>query len=82
MATKRRQRLGTYPNLQQHRESLGWSIGTLRSKLDTTLSEKTLSRLESGYGVRVENAHMVFNAINRDHPDDLDRANEIVEIVR
>ena len=73
----RKQSLAGYKNLNLHRTELGWSIPELRAKTDGPPSERSVRRLESGYAIRAESAHKLFNVINAAKGGTLARSVEI-----
>ncbi|WP_147021520.1 hypothetical protein [Methylobacterium radiotolerans] len=74
--------MATYANLRAHREALGWSIPELISKLEgAAISERSVRRLEDGYGIRPESAHKIFNAISKCYHEPLVREDNVKVVV-
>jgi ribosome-binding protein aMBF1 (putative translation factor) len=82
VGTRRTQRVARYPKLQAQREALGWSIQELIAKLQgSSVSERSIRRLEQGLPIRATSAHKVFNAIAAHFPEKLIR-DEQIKVVR
>lgn len=78
---KRRQKMGLFPNLEQHRLQAGFQISDLAALLnDGGPSERSLRRLEDGYSIRLASVHRVFNVLDDKLGNSLDRNSEIVEV--
>lgn len=74
--------MGLFPNLQNLRLRLGWSIQDLLQKTPQAPSDKSVRRLEKGVPVRLATAHKLFNAVSAAKPDgkSLVRDEEIVVV--
>lgn len=76
---RRQQRLARYPTLQEHREKLGWSVQDLLTKIEgSSVSERSVRRLEEGLAIRANNVHKVFNTIAKHYPEHLERDEHVV----
>lgn len=81
--TRQKELMGLYPNLRNHRTTLGWSITELLRAVEYPPSEKSVRRLESGLPIRLATVNKLFNAImaaNAGQIPNLVREQEIVVI--
>ncbi len=75
-----KQRLAKYPNLRTHRENLGWRIADLQAAMQHPPSERTIKRLEDGFGVRTETVNRIFNAVEKEYSNKLFREEEVIRL--
>ncbi|TCQ16412.1 hypothetical protein [Rhizobium sp. PP-CC-3G-465] len=64
MPPKKKEQLGLYPNLREHRTKLGLSIKEFLAKVENAPSEKSVRRLENGVPIRLTTVNKLFNSVS------------------
>lgn len=81
MSPKRKEPMGLYPNLSQHRTELGLTVPELLRAIPNPPSDKSVRRLERGIPIRLTTVNKIFNAVAKlEGMSELIREREIVVV--
>jgi len=75
----RKQRMGTFPRLEELRTQLGLSPSELLAKISYAVSDRSLRRLESGKAIRLTSVNKLFHAVNNEMNQELVHKEEVVQ---